>query len=90
MGCLGNVQNNDYLYAAASTTVIIKSNSSLPITACLQINGTGVNLIIDRATSGVGITHSFYKYVSNGAHTLNITAGSNITSGTSGITIRYY
>ena len=90
LGCLGNVQNNDYLYAAASTTVIIKSNSSLPITACLQINGTGVNLIIDRATSGVGITHSFYKYVSNGAHTLNITAGANITSGTAGITIRYY
>ncbi len=90
LGCLGNVQNNDYLYAAAGTTVIIKKDVSLPFTSCLQINGTGVNLIIDRATSGAGVIHSFYKYVSNGAYNLYVTAGSNITSGTTGVTIRYY
>jgi autotransporter-associated beta strand protein len=86
--CLGNIESWDYLYAAAGTTVLITSNSSISFFGCIQVNGTGVNLIVNRTSNGGGVVHSFYRFVSNGDFTTNITAGATVTSGTAGITIR--
>jgi autotransporter-associated beta strand protein len=49
--------------------------------------GGTVNVVLDRQTSGAGVTHSVNSITSSGAFTINVTAGSNVTSGVAGLSV---
>lgn len=69
------------LSMAASTTLRLATNTALGNNANLTLTGSGASIISDRATAGAGITNQF-NVLSIGAHTLNVTGGTNVTSGT--------
>ncbi|MFO1528312.1 MAG: autotransporter-associated beta strand repeat-containing protein [Kiritimatiellia bacterium] len=46
------------------------------------LTGDGVTILADRNTAGPALTNQFDTLTTNGAYTLNITGGSNVTSGT--------
>ena len=73
--------NSIALSMAASTTLRLGTNSVLNNHADLTLTATGVTISSDRATAGAGITNQF-DVLSIGAHTLNVTGGTNVTSGT--------
>lgn len=69
------------LSMAAATTLRLGTNASLGNHANVTLTGSGATILSDRATTGAGITNQF-NILSMGAHTLNVTGGSNVTSGT--------
>lgn len=89
-GALGNV-NGDWVYASASTDIRLTSDSQLDIngnnTSGFEIDGTNVDIIIDRETSGAGVTHKINRLIIDGAYEINISSGSNIASGIAGFTV---
>jgi fibronectin-binding autotransporter adhesin len=69
------------LSMAAATTLRLATNTALGNHANLTLTGSGATIVSDRNTAGAGITNQF-NILSIGAHTLNVTGGSNVTSGT--------
>jgi autotransporter-associated beta strand protein len=49
--------------------------------------GAIVNVVVDRLTAGAGVTHSLNALSSVGAFTLNVTPGTNVTSGVGDLSI---
>jgi autotransporter-associated beta strand protein len=49
--------------------------------------GQQVNVVIDRLTTGPGVTHSINAFTTTAAATLNVSAGANVTSGIAGLTL---
>ena len=72
----------------AGTTLRLSADAGFAVTGCITIAGTGANIIVDRVSAGAGVTHTFNNFVINGAYTVNVSAGSNVTSGTEGLTAR--
>ncbi|MDB5048990.1 MAG: hypothetical protein JWO30_2061, partial [Fibrobacteres bacterium] len=83
----GNTGWDDAIYASAGTTVRLVNNTGVDFNNWLEADGAGVNVVIDRVTAGAGVTNSLYYMNVNGAYTVNVSAGSNVTSGTAGYTI---
>ncbi len=72
------------------TTAILElaNNTAMVIGGTLTVPATGTNVIVsDRTTAGAGVTHSLASRVNLGVSTLAIRAGSNVTSGTAGVSL---
>lgn len=69
------------LSMAAATTLRLGTDTALANTANVTLTGSGATIISDRNTAGAGITNQL-NVLSIGAHTLNVTGGSRVTSGT--------
>lgn len=84
LGDGGTGVNSIALSMAAETTVRVAADTAQVNNADLTLTGSNVTVIADRATTGAGITNQF-DVLSIGAHTLNVTGGTNVTSGTTQI-----
>ena len=69
------------LSMAASSRLRLGTDTALANTANVTLTGSGATIVSDRNTAGAGITNQL-NVLSIGAHTLNVTGGSNVTSGT--------
>ncbi len=69
------------LSMAAATTLRLGTDTSLGNNANVTLTGSGATIISDRASAGPGITNQF-NVLNIPASTLNVTGGSNVTSGT--------
>lgn len=84
-GALGDVAASDFVLASGGTTTRLSFDSSTAVTGSFQTQSSGANLVVDRVAPGAAVTHSLTNLMLGGAHTFNIAAGSNITSGTAGL-----
>ncbi len=78
--------STDLITMAANTTLRLTTDATVNFQAGIKINGSGVNIIENRITSGAAVTNTVSKLVVNGAYTVNFSAGTNVTSGTPGLT----
>jgi autotransporter-associated beta strand protein len=86
---LGGGDGGVVLDASSGTTLILKQDAATNFLTPIDMVDAGgtMNVVIDRQTAGVGVTHSLNGMTSAGAFTLNVTAGPNITSGVAGFTV---
>ena len=82
MGDGTNGGNSIALSMAAGTTLRIGTDTALGNYANTTLTGDGATILADRATAGAGLTNQFNTLAVNGAYTLNVLGGSNVTSGT--------
>jgi autotransporter-associated beta strand protein len=84
------VQNSSEVRFAASNTFLqLRTDSafsSLPILIGGYSSTTNPTVVSDRATAGAGLTHALGTG-NFGNTTINFTAGSNVTSGTAGVSL---
>lgn len=83
-GALGNVSANSTLELNGGET-LISGSATLTMTTQMQLSGTAT-LTSNRTSAGAGFTHSFAGNVVLGGNTLTVQPGTNVTSGTAGIT----
>jgi autotransporter-associated beta strand protein len=73
----------------SGTTLVLRQNADTdfqtPIRAA-DVGGT-INLIIDRLSTGAGVTHSLNALTSAGSFTLNLSRGANVTSGVANLSL---
>ena len=85
----GYAGDSNHVDMKNGTTLVLRQNA--PTNFLTPINpidpGGTVNVVIDRQAAGAGVTHSVNAINSSGTFTLNLTAGSNVTSGTMGLSV---
>jgi autotransporter-associated beta strand protein len=87
---LGGADNSsNHVDMKSGTTLVLRQNAATNFLTPINVvdPGATVNVVLDRQTSGAGVTHSVNALTTIGAATVNFSAGTNVTSGVAGLTI---
>jgi autotransporter-associated beta strand protein len=71
------------------TTLVLRNDAGTNFQTPINAVDTGqtIDVVIDRQTAGLGVTHTLNALTSSGAFTLNVSAGANVTGGTPGLAL---
>lgn len=81
---LGTSSNLVRFSGGGSGSLVLQTNTSVNAYTIFSGSGNGGTIVSDRATAGAGITHNL-GVLDLSSVVMNINAGSNVTSGTAGV-----
>jgi len=81
-GAMGTASNTVTFGGAGAGVLNLQNDTNTSFTALMNVATANGTVLVNRATSGAGVTHSFSSTTLGGGYELTVRGGSNVASGT--------